>query len=166
MTIRRETTAFVVVGSIGFLVDAGGLAILFHLLDWGHYTSRAVSFGLAVTVTWILNRTWTFAHRATSRPGREYVAYVSVASLGAAINFAIYAACIAASTVMALHPVLALGCGSLGAMVFNFFASRRFAFTGDGRSGFDGRNSEAAASSIVQPVNPEATTTSGQAPMT
>lgn len=166
MTIRRETAAFVVVGSIGFLVDAGGLAILFHVFDWGHYTSRAVSFGLAVTVTWILNRTWTFADRVTSRPGREYLAYVSVASLGAALNFAIYGACIAASAVMARHPVLALGCGALGAMVFNFFASRRFAFTGGGRSGSERRNSGAAASSRVQPVNPEATTTSGQAPMT
>lgn len=164
--LRRETAAFVVVGSIGFLVDAGGLAILFHVLDWGHYTSRVISFGLAVTVTWILNRTWTFAHRATSRPGREYLTYVSVASLGAAINFAIYAACIATSTVMAGHPVLALACGSLGAMVFNFFASRRFAFTGTEPSGFEGRNSGAAASSIVQPVKPEATTTSGQAPIT
>lgn len=126
----REPVAFAVVGAAGFLVDAAILALAFHGLQWGHYGSRAASFLAAVSVTWYLNRNWTFAHRATARPRREYSAYVLLQSVGALINIGVYAVCIEVSDLMARQPTIALAFGSGVAMFFNFWACRRIAFTG------------------------------------
>ncbi len=130
MAIVRESLAFLVVGAVGFAIDAGILAVFFHVFDWGHYASRLVSFAAAVTVTWLLNRIWTFAHRATDRPLKEYVTYLLVQTLGSVLNLGIYAVCITSSEVMHRYPVLALACGAFVAMIFNFVFSRHFAFTG------------------------------------
>ena len=40
--------AFLVVGGVGFVVDATVLAVLVHSYGWGPYTSRLVSFAVAV----------------------------------------------------------------------------------------------------------------------
>lgn len=124
----REALAFAVVGSIGFAVDAGVLVLLFHGLGWGHYAARGASFLVAVTVTWYLNRTWTFANRGGGKRGREYAAYFLVQVVGACINGAVYALGLALSPTMQAIPLLALACGSIVAMAFNFLAARRLAF--------------------------------------
>ena len=126
----REALAFAVVGSLGFTVDAGVLAFLFHALAWDHYPARAASFLLAVSVTWSLNRAWTFAHRASASRRREASIYLLLQTLGAGINFAVYGVCLALSPTMRAGPLLALACGSVVAMVFNFLATRHLAFTG------------------------------------
>lgn len=126
----REASSFVVVGAIGFIVDAAILALAFHGLQWGHYISRAISFLVAVSVTWHLNRNWTFAHRATKWPRREYTVYFAAQTVGALINFGVYAACIEFSDVMARQPTIALAVGSGTAMCFNFWACRQIAFKG------------------------------------
>jgi len=126
----RESMSFVVVGGLGFIVDATMLALAFHGLQWGHYCSRAASFLVAVSVTWYLNRNWTFAHRATRRPRREYTVYILAQTLGAAINFGVYAACIELSDQMAHQPTIALALGSGTAMCFNFWACRQMVFVG------------------------------------
>ena len=127
--LSREALAFACVGSIGFAVDAGGLMLLFHALGWGHYPARGASFLIAVTVTWYLNRTWTFANRSGSNRRREYTVYFLVQALGAGINGAVYALGLALSPTMQAFPVLALALGSIVAMAFNFVATRRLAFT-------------------------------------
>ena len=104
--------------------------LLFHALGWGHYAARVASFLLAVSVTWYLNRTWTFAQRAGSNRRREYAVYFLVQALGAGINGAVYALGLALSPTMQALPVLALALGSIVAMAFNFVATRHLAFTG------------------------------------
>jgi putative flippase GtrA len=127
----KEPAGFLVVGTIGFLVDAAILATLFHLAGLNPFTSRVISFSVAVVTTWWLNRSWTFSHRASRRRGREFARYLLVQFAGCAINFAVYSAAIVGSTTMAAYPTAALAVGSLVAMVFNFIACRNFTFTGD-----------------------------------
>ena len=57
--VARQMLSFGFIGVIGFLVDAGVLygALLCGL---GLYAGRAVSYMAAVTVTWRLNRSYTF----------------------------------------------------------------------------------------------------------
>ena len=64
--------AFFVVGTIGFIVDAGVLAVLVHGYGQGNYSSRMVSFAVAVTVTWLLNRTFSFADGRTHNRGTKH----------------------------------------------------------------------------------------------
>ncbi len=120
--------AFAIVGSIGFLVDAAVLAILFHGLGTNVYGARALSFTAAVTSTWWLNRRWTFRPSPSGRKSNEYVRYVSINGVGFVVNFSLYALCIQMSPIMASHPVLAAAVGSVGGLLFNYFGSRRFVF--------------------------------------
>ena len=110
--------AFVVVGGIGFIIDASILAILVHGYGWGDYTARIVSFAVAVTATWYLDRR------------SEYSRYLAVQLTGMAINFLVYSLCIANVEIMDQWPVLALGVGSAVALFFNFAGARLFVFHG------------------------------------
>jgi putative flippase GtrA len=88
------------------------------------------SFLVAVPCTWFLNRRLTFSEAATTNRTREYSIYLLIQSAGAALNFAIYSACIFFSSLMFDFPVVALAIGSVTAMLFNFVALQRYAFTG------------------------------------
>ena len=123
--------AFVVVGGIGFIIDASILAILVHGYVWGDYTARIVSFAVAVTATWYLNRRYAFSARKTLDRRSEYSRYLAVQLTGMAINFLVYSLCIATVETMDQWPVLALAVGSAVALFFNFMGARLFVFRGD-----------------------------------
>ena len=123
--------AFLVVGGIGFIVDATILAVLIHGYGWGDYTARVVSFSVAVTVTWYLNRRYVFSARKTLDRRSEYGRYLAVQLTGMAINFLVYSLCIASSEIMDQWPVLALAVGSAVALFFNFAGARLFVFLGE-----------------------------------
>ena len=129
--LPKGFSAFAVVGGIGFIVDASILAILVHGYGWGDYTARVVSFSVAVTVTWWLNRHYVFSAQKTLNRRSEYSRYLSVQLIGMAINFLIYSLCIASSQTMDQWPVLALAVGSAVALFFNYLGARLFVFLGD-----------------------------------
>ena len=101
------------------------------------YIMRLPSFALAVTVTWWLNRHWTFHATKTQRTRREYTTYLAVQMLGAGINYTVYALVLSALGVSEPHAFWALMAGSAVALLWNFWAMRRFVFTG--REGVTGR---------------------------
>ncbi|KZY40429.1 hypothetical protein A3731_12790 [Roseovarius sp. HI0049] len=117
---------FAAVGGIGFLVDALALYALVKM-GGAPLLMRLFSFALAVTVTWALNRVWTFAKTART-PRQEYAAYVSVQAVGVAINYAVYALVLSVLTPSAAHAVLALACGSAVALMGNFIGARSFVY--------------------------------------
>lgn len=127
----KTPARFAVVGTLGFVTDATILSVLFHVFAFGHYSARILSFMVAVTMTWQLNRLWTFAERATGNRKREYTRYFIIQGLGAMLNFSAYSIAISINDTMAAFPVLALAVGSLTAMVFNFVGVRQLAFTGN-----------------------------------
>ena len=121
---------FVVVGGIGFVVDAAILTTLIHQFEVDPYLARVFSFAGAVTVTWLLNRIWTFARTMTAHKSSEYTRYIMVQTCGWVINFSVYAACVATVAIMGDYPILALAAGSITAATFNFLGARHFVFTG------------------------------------
>jgi putative flippase GtrA len=121
---------FVCVGTISFILDATVLYILIFDLGWGYYISRVVSFLTAVPFSWLMNRMLTFRDTATDNRRREYTLYLLIQGAGALLNFVLYSVCILLSSTMKDYPVIALGIGSLVAMLFNYKALERFAFTG------------------------------------
>ena len=125
---KQELIGFVLVGGIGFVVDAVSLMLFFHVLGVGPYLSRVLAFGIAVTVTWVLNRTFTFQVDDNIRIYSEYVTYLATQIIGVAINFGVYATGIMLSKTMAMYPVIALALGSGVAMVANFIAMKCFVF--------------------------------------
>ncbi|MCP4001092.1 MAG: GtrA family protein [Gammaproteobacteria bacterium] len=129
--LPKAFPAFVAVGAAGFIVDATILAILVHGYQWGDYTARLVSFAVAVTVTWLLNRNYVFADTQTHNRRSEYTRYLTVQGIGITINFLVYSLCISNNPLMDRWPVLALAVGSTVALIFNYIGARIFVFTGE-----------------------------------
>ncbi|MBP0493000.1 GtrA family protein [Pararoseomonas indoligenes] len=129
--LAAQFLRFGVVGTIGFLVDTG---VLYAALASGAdlYAGRALSYVVAATGNWALNRSWTFreAGRPTGRGalGRQWALFLAVNLVGFAVNYGTYALMVANLPVAAAHPVLAVAAGSLAGMGGNFLLSRRFVF--------------------------------------
>jgi putative flippase GtrA len=117
---------FLVVATLGFATDAAILTILVNALAWSTYASRAVSFGTAITVTWLCNRHWVFERTRSVR--KEYGTYLLTQTVGATINLGGFALLIELVPSLARIPVIPLAGGGILAMVFNYFAARRWVF--------------------------------------
>lgn len=61
---------YIVVGAIGFVIDGGIMTALHGVLTWSPMAARGVSFPVAVSATWMLNRHWTFGRSVRQSPGR------------------------------------------------------------------------------------------------
>lgn len=129
ISILRRLPGFVLVGAIGFLIDAGILTTLMKGLDFGHYGARAISFTIAVTATWYMNRRWVFERNTVRMNSREYTSYLSVQVIGALINLSVFAAVIEFVPGLSRTPVIPLAVGAAVALMFNFSASSRFVFS-------------------------------------
>ena len=128
MTTATLTQAgrFAAIGGIGFVVDGGILTVLNSVYDVNLFYARLVSFSVAVTVTWFLNRQLTFAPNADA--GREWGRYAVVNSIGALLNMGIFFWLIYAFEQLATWPIIPLAIAASIALVFNFFGSRHVAF--------------------------------------
>ena len=73
MTERRRLPGFAIVGAIGFLIDAGVLTLLMTRFGFDPYGARTISFTLAVTATWYMNRQWVFGRADVPMSKREYL---------------------------------------------------------------------------------------------
>ncbi|SLN53946.1 GtrA-like protein [Roseovarius albus] len=118
---------FLVIGSLGFIVDASVLLVLI-LCGGDAYVSRLISFAAAVIVTWWGNRTWTFRERVDQPKYKELSAYFLVQTCGAGINYGIYALVLFWIGTSPLQVLVALACGSVTALFFNFFGAKNAVF--------------------------------------
>ncbi len=124
---KTELVLFSLAGVAGFLVDAS-IVWTFTRAGVDPITAQAVAFTVAVTVTWLLNRRFTFAHHASPNWLREWMHYVAANSVGAMVNNGVYALLVLTVALFSKEPVLAVAVGSLAGLVFNFTASRALVF--------------------------------------
>lgn len=124
----RQAGSFVIVGGIGFVVDGGILTFLNSIYGLDLLQSRIVSFSVAVTVTWFLNRQQTFADRKDRRAAREWGRYAIVNSVGALLNIVIFFWLVHRYISLAGMPLVPLAFAASFALIFNFFASKHIAF--------------------------------------
>ncbi|MDA8151232.1 MAG: GtrA family protein [Acidithiobacillus sp.] len=124
---KTEFVLFSLAGVAGFLVDAS-IVWAFTSAGVDPLTAQAVAFTVAVTVTWLLNRRFTFAHHASPHWLREWLHYVAANSVGAVVNNGVYALLVLTVAMFSKEPVLAVAAGSLAGLVFNFTASRALVF--------------------------------------
>lgn len=133
MHVSHQFFRFCIVGTIGFVVDAGGLYPIMAATGAGPFLARFFSFVLAATATWILNRSYTF--RASRREPilLEWMRYLSYASVGGAINYGVYVLCLLGFDFARTHPVIGVAAGSIAGLAFNFLATRHLVFRVNGR---------------------------------
>lgn len=125
--MRGQFGRFCAVGSVGFLVDAALLQGLISIMGTGPYLARIFSFLGASTLTWALNRGYTFHGRPAKNTSvqAEWLRYTGLMVLGAAVNYATYVCCLITYPLAAQFPVLGVAAGSLAGLVLNFATSRR-----------------------------------------
>jgi putative flippase GtrA len=126
--LYRCFQSFGIVGVVGFVVDAGALMSLNAVLGLDPFQARAFSIPLAVTVTWALNRRFTF-HVAIAPTALEWFRYTLINSVGAILNYTIYAVAILLLNLGRGTPVIALMISAGCAMFVNFKLSRHFVFS-------------------------------------
>lgn len=126
--IGGQFTRFAIVGVAGFLVDSAVLYVCLYALDLGIYGGRLVSYLLAATTTWFLNRQLTFRHSCRRAPLAQWTRFLVTNAVGGAVNYATYVAVMTLGPGSALLPLLGVAAGALAGLGFNFTASRRYVF--------------------------------------
>lgn len=116
-------SGFLLVGSVGFLVDAGLLTMM-AAAGSGPYLGRAVSFPVAVVTTFLLNRHLTFQASGTDKPGLQFVRYLGAQVGGTLLNLAVYVALLASVPAWSNQPWIPLAIGSIAAMALTYLSSR------------------------------------------
>lgn len=117
---------FGIVGVVGFVVDSLVLKG-FLLLSVNLYIGQVIAYFAAATVTWIINRKFTF--RTVQKPSwMEWVRYLGANALGGVLNYVTFVICTKASVVFHEYPYLAVAVGSLIGMVVNYTLSFFFVF--------------------------------------
>ncbi len=121
----HRLSRFVLVGGVGFIVDAGILALLLAASPLGPLAARIISIGLALTTTWILNRLFTFrpSSRGLALEGARYGGVGLATSLA---NYLVYSTVLLAAP--GTPPLLALVVASLAAMTLSFLGYARLVF--------------------------------------
>jgi putative flippase GtrA len=117
---------FALVGTIGFVVDASVLRLVVAIFGINLYAGRVVSFLAAATVTWHLNRTFTFRHNGPR--AAQWLRFIAANAFGAGVNFGTYATMITIWPVAREYPSIAVGCGSLAGMALNFVLMKKLVF--------------------------------------
>ncbi len=121
MTLPRSLKRYLLMGGCGFLVDGVVLTGLMAISATAP-TARLGSLLCAMTVTWALNRRFSFNTR-TEKSVAEYIRYAVVSGAGAACNYAAYYVLLTC-----LPPLFALCGGTLSAMAWNYCGYRFWVF--------------------------------------
>jgi putative flippase GtrA len=117
---------FGTVGTAGFVVDT---AIVYALRgSIGLYGAGLVSYLVAATFTWAMNRTWTFRGLGSGPAHHQWARFLAVNLLGFTLNRGTYAILVTFVPLCADQPVFATAAGAIAGMFVNFGLSRALVF--------------------------------------
>jgi putative flippase GtrA len=127
--VSRRFARFILVGCIGFAVDAGVLVLALGQLTSSVYAARALSFTAAVFVTWLCNRTFVFvASGSGAAVVAEYGRYLVTQVTGALANLLIFVVLIELVPRLAATPVVPLAVGAVAGALVNYAGSAWWVF--------------------------------------
>jgi putative flippase GtrA len=132
--VGRQLLSFSIIGALGFLVDTAALYLAIGLMGAGLYGGRVISYLTAASVTWILNRCFTFQKQRSANWIAEWGRFLAANAIGGLINYATYAFLVTFYPVAAAQPVLGVAAGSAAGLTVNFTLSRYLVFRGRGSS--------------------------------
>jgi putative flippase GtrA len=125
---RLQFLRFAAAGVAGFFVDAAALNVAIHQFGAGLYAGRLLSYLIAASFTWALNRRFTFATRRDHRVLREWFKFLAANAAGGLINYGVYAALVGTFDFVATWPVIGVAAGSAAGLIANFTLSKRLVF--------------------------------------
>ena len=125
---------FCCVGAAGFVTDTGILMALVHLGHVDPIVAKALSFALAVLVTFDLNRRWAFERGRDVRARTAFPAYLAVQGVGFLCNWTVFTACILLLPKPFGSVLVAAVIASAVALILNYLGAARLVF-GDRTAG-------------------------------
>jgi putative flippase GtrA len=129
---RLSILRFAVIGALGMPVDWAVLQLMVH---WGSgpYFGRVLSWFCAASFTWIGNRYFTFAAtraRGFVATGKEWLRFLAANAVGGLVNVGLYSVLVRFAPPPFNNLTVALICGVLLGLVFNFTLSKKVVFKG------------------------------------
>ncbi|MBP2478960.1 putative flippase GtrA [Crossiella equi] len=136
---RSEFLKFAVVGALTWIIDTAVVYTLkLTILGDKPLTARAIGVIVATAASYLLNRSWSFNNRGGKAPFHEAVLFAAISAVGAALTLvpqavSLYALHIRVPYVSPVTQAVANFVtgqilGVLLAMVFRFWAFRKFVF--------------------------------------
>jgi len=129
---RLSILRFAVIGALGMPVDWTVLQLMVH---WGSgpYVGRVLSWFCAASFTWAGNRYFTFAAsraRGLLGTGKEWLRFLAANAVGGLVNVGLYSVLVRFAPPPFNNLTIALVCGVLLGLVFNFTLSKKVVFKG------------------------------------
>lgn len=124
--LSEDFIRFGVVGTLGFVWDTATVYALRGLI--GLYFAGVVSYCVASSANWALNRIWTFRHRQHGAAHVQWAKFFAANLIGFVFNRGTYFTLISVSSLCHHQPVLAIIAGSAAGLCFNYFLSKRYVF--------------------------------------
>src|SRR5258708_13616745 len=84
-----QLVRFFVAGSTGAFVLLGGLYVLHGIFGLWVIASSAIAFCFATTISFILQKFWTFSDRGTHKMKLQYALFMTLAVINLGINLGI-----------------------------------------------------------------------------
>ena len=153
-SLLRELAKFGTVGFLSLLIDLTVFNLMLQALPDKPLTAKVVSTAVSATNAFVLNRHWSFKHRARTTLRREYALFLVLNSVGLAISLL----CLSISHyVLGLDSVLASnlaanGVGLVLGTAFRFWAYRRFVWTSPEEVVAAAADGDAAAQAVLEDV--------------
>lgn len=124
--VSESFIRFGIVGTLGFVWDTGTVYLLRPFVNL--YVAGTVSFIVAATLNWILNRLWTFGHLEHGKAHLQWLKFLAANAIGFVANRGTFFFLVAFSPLVVAHPVIGIAAGSAAGLVFNYFLSKMFVF--------------------------------------
>ena len=125
--MNEDFVRFAIVGSLGLCWDTGTVYALRGMV--GLYIAGAISYLVASTANWALNRVWTFRERQHSSIHIQWMRFFIANLLGFLVNRGLYFTLISFFILCRSEPVLPIFAGSVVGLCFNYSLSKRFVFS-------------------------------------
>jgi len=117
---------FGVVGGIGWVADTATVYALRPFI--GVVAAGLLAYPVAASVTWAINRAWTFRGQGEGSAFAQWLRFLAGNSLGFALNRGTYVVLVSTVGVIADNPVIATAAGAIAGMFMNFHISRKMVF--------------------------------------
>ncbi len=125
LVVVRQFVKFAIVGVFNTATSADVYLIASRPLALDPLVANAVAFVVAVTVSFVLNKSWTFRNQERSYR-RQYSMFFGVSGVGFLLSEAIL---FITHKLLGVHDVVAFGIAVVIVMFWNFGANRAWTFT-------------------------------------
>lgn len=118
------------VGGTVFVFGSSVLYAEIHLLQFNPFLAQFPMLFLSMTCSWLLNRWLTFRTQSGMSWWREWLGFMAVNGIGAAISAGIYTLILFLSHKTGFMPYIALAIGTLVALSWNYLGSKHLIWGG------------------------------------